>query len=95
MGKEGSEGDRGEDDSSEEGSAVAVVKVMAGFEVFSMARIEKTGVHQTISGVKHPDGYGHGEDRRSWESDVVGAGDEPRPESGYRGSVEREKMPES
>ena len=48
-GKERCEGDGREDDSGEEGGAVKVVEVVAGFEVFVVRRVEvkMTGINQT------------------------------------------------
>ena len=93
-GKENGQGDRGEENSREEGFAVAVMKVVTGFEVFAGYGVHQTGVHQAICGVEHPDGNGHGEDGRGWEMNVVGARDEPGPERGDGGCVEGEQMPE-
>jgi hypothetical protein len=48
-GEKSREGDGGEDDSGEEGGAMTVVEVVAGFEVFVMGwvGVEETSVHQT------------------------------------------------
>jgi hypothetical protein len=65
---------------------VAMVEVVAGFEgVF---------VEEAVGGVERPDREEHGGYCSSGEADVVGPSDEPGPESGYRGRVEREEMPE-
>jgi len=90
------EGDGGEEDSGEEGCAMAVVEVVASFEVFVMGRIdvEEAGVHQAIGGVEHPDGDGHCERGGDGQVDVIGGGDEPCPENSDGWSVEGEKMPE-
>ena len=67
------EGDGGEEDSGEEEGAIAVVEVVAGFEVLEEVRlgvedagVHESGVHQTIGGVEGPDGEGHGQCRREW-----------------------------
>jgi hypothetical protein len=62
------------------------VEVMAGFE--------RVLVEEAVGGVERPDGEEHGEDGGCGEVDVVGAGDEPGPESGYGRGVEGEEMPE-
>ena len=95
-GRSSGEGDGGEEDSGEEGGAVAVVEVVAGFEVCVEwgGSSRSAGVQQTVGGVEHPDGEGHGEGGGEGEMDVVGGGDEPGPESGDGGGVEGEKMPE-
>ena len=85
-GKKDCQGYRGEDDSGEEGFAMLMVKVMAGFE--------SVLVEEAVGGVEAPDGEEHGEDRGDGEVDVVNAGDEPGPESGYGGGVEGEEVPE-
>jgi hypothetical protein len=97
VGKKSREGDRGEKDSSQKGSAVTVVEVVPGFEasVSSWIDIEKSGVHQTISSIERPDSESHGECRREGKMDVVGRRNEPGPECGNCWGVEREKMPES
>jgi hypothetical protein len=97
--KEDGQGDRGQEDSDKEGGAVAVVKVVASFEVFrrdgvDQMGVHEAGVHQTIGGVEHPDGYGHGQDGSDWKMDVLGARDEPGPECSDGRCVEREQMPE-
>jgi len=96
-GKKDCEGDGGEDDAGEEGGAMTVVEVMAGFEVFfgRVAGVEEAGVQEAVGGVEHPDGDGHGEGGGEGETDVVGGGDEPGPESGDGGGVEGEEMPEA
>jgi hypothetical protein len=91
------EGDGGEEDSQQEGGAVVVVEVVAGFELFVVADcvdVEDTGVHQTIGGVEHPDGESHGQCGSDRKVNVAGRGDEPGPESGDGWGVEGEKMPE-
>ena len=95
MREEQRESDGREEDSGEEKGAVAVVEVVAGFEVFEEVRlgVEGAGVHQTIGCVEGPDGESHSQCRSEWEMDLVGGGDEPRPESGDGGGVEGEKMP--
>ena len=85
-GEKDCEGDRGEEDAGEEGSAVVVMEVVTGFEGVL--------VEETVGGVESPDGEKHGEDGGDREMDVVRQGDEPRPESGYRGGVEGEEVPE-
>ncbi len=88
--------DGGKQDSGEEGGAVAMVEEVAGFEVFVMGGVglEEARVHQAIGSVEHPDGDGHGKCGGDGKVDVVGGGDEPRPEYGDGGGVEREKVPE-
>jgi hypothetical protein len=73
-----------------------VVEEVTGFEVFMMGRIgfEEACVHQAIGGVEHPDGAGHRERGGEGKADVVGGGDEPRPERGDRWRVKGEEMPE-
>ena len=73
-----------------------VVEEVTSFEVFVMGWIglEETCVHQAVGGVEHPDGAGHRERRGEGKADVVGGGDEPRPERGDSGRVEGKKMPE-
>ena len=96
MGKKDRESNRGEENSTEKGGAVAVVEVVAGFEVFlaTGVDVEEPGIHEAISGVEHPDGDGHGQNRRERKVDVICRSDEPSPESRNGGRVEGEKMPE-
>jgi hypothetical protein len=87
--------DGGEEDSGEEEGAVAVVKVVAGFEVSKEVRlgVESAGVHEAVGGVERPDGEGHSQRRREREMGLVGSGDEPSPEGCNGGGVEGEKVP--
>ena len=87
-------------DSVEEEGPVAMVEVVAGFEVAEEMRlgvegagVHEAGVHQTIGGVERPDGEGHGELRDEWEMNLIGGCDEPGPEGGDGWGVEREKVP--
>ena len=52
------------EDSGEEGGAMAVVEVVAGFEVLLLPglAVEQAGVEQAVGGVEHPDGEEHGDD---------------------------------
>ena len=59
-----------------------------------MAGFEGVGVEEAVGGVERPHSEEHGEDGGDGEVEVIGAGNEPRPEGGYRGGVEREEMPE-
>jgi len=95
MREERGECDGGEKDSGEEEGAVAMVEVVAGFEVGEEVglRVEDAGVHETVGCVEHPDGEGHGERRGEGEMDLVGCGDEPGPQGSDGGGVEREEMP--
>ena len=79
-----------------EEAAMTVVKVVAGFEVLLLPRlaVEQPRVEKAVGGVEHPHGDKHRGDRRGGKADVVGGGDEPHPESGDGGSIEREQMPE-
>jgi hypothetical protein len=81
-----SQSNGGEDYAGEEGFAVAMVEVVAGFEGVL--------VEEAVGGVERPDGEEHGGYCSCGEVDVVGPSDEPGPESGYRGRVEREEVPE-
>ena len=81
-----SQGNGGEDYAGEEGFAVAMVEVVAGFEGVL--------VEEAVGGVERPGGEEHGGYCSCGEMDVVRQGDEPRPESGYRGGVEGEEVPE-
>jgi hypothetical protein len=94
--KEWGESYGGEQNSCEKGSAVAVMEVVAGFEVLLARRlaVEEASVEEAVGGVEHPDGDEHGEDGGEGKADVVGGSDEPDPERGYGGSVEREEVPE-
>jgi hypothetical protein len=83
---------RGEDDADDKGAAVEPMEVVAFFEF--VFRLDGTGVEKAIGGIEHPDGDGHGEDGRGRQPDVVGAGDEPCPEGGDGGCVEREEVPQ-
>ena len=62
------EGDGGEEDSGEEDGSVAVVEVVAGFEVSEEVglSVKGAGVHESVGGVEGPDGEGHGQCRREW-----------------------------
>jgi hypothetical protein len=90
--KEDGEGDGTEKDSGEKGCAVAIVEAVAGFEGGVAGRL---GVEDAIGCVERPDGDEHGERGGEGKVDVVGGGDEPGPERGYRGGVEGEEVPES
>jgi hypothetical protein len=94
--KERGESYGGEQNSREEGGAVAVVEVVAGFEVLLVwgLAVEEASVEKAVGGVEHPDSDEHRQDGGEGKADVVGGGDEPDPEGGYSGSVEREEMPE-
>ncbi len=81
----------GERDAGEKGCAVAMMKEMAGFEG---AGIELAGIEKAVRRIQHPDGNEHGQWRGDGKPDMAGSSDEPGPESGYAGSVEREEMPE-
>ena len=96
VGKKDREGDRGEENSTEKRSAVTVVKVVAGFEVFLATRVgvEEAGIHEAISGVEHPDSDGHGQSGRERKADLICRSDEPSPESRNGRGVEGEEMPE-
>jgi hypothetical protein len=83
-GKEQGEGNGGDEDASEEGGAVAMVEEVARFEGVGLGGL---GVEETVGGVEHPHGDGHGERGGEREAEVVGAGDEPGPERGYGGGV--------
>jgi hypothetical protein len=74
---------------------VEVVERM-GFQgtVIERAGVEETGVEEAVGGVEGPDGGGHREGRGERQADVVGGGEEPGPERGDGGGVEREEMPE-
>jgi hypothetical protein len=74
-----------------------MVEVVAGFEALFVGEcgVGEAGVQQTIGGVEHPYGYGHGEDGRCSEMDVVRGGDERSPKGGDGRGIEGEKMPES
>ena len=91
-----SEGDRGKEDSEEEGGTVTVMEVVAGFEALIVGGVgvEETRVHQAIGGVEHPDGDGHGQSGSEGKMNVVRRSDEPCPECGDGWGVEGEKMPE-
>ena len=58
--EEDGEGERGEEDSCEEDGSVAMVEVVAGFEVGGSGGLR---VEETVGGVERPDGGGHGEHR--------------------------------
>jgi hypothetical protein len=96
VGQKENEGDRGKEDSGEEGGSVAVVEVVAGFEacVVSWVGIEELRVHEAIGGVEHPYGDGHGQSGSEGKVDVVRRCDEPCPQGGNGGGIEGEKMPE-
>jgi hypothetical protein len=89
--------DGGEEDSGEEEGAVAMMEVVAGFEVVRLCGggVHQVGIHQTIGGVEHPDGDGHGEGGGDGKAEMGSRGDEPGPEDGYGGGIEGEKMPEA
>jgi hypothetical protein len=95
--KEDGQRDGGEEDSGEEEGAVTVVEVVAGFEIVRLGGrgVHLTCIHETIGGVEHPDGDGHGEDGGDREAEMGSRGDEPGPENGYGGGIEGEKMPEA
>ena len=59
--EEDREGQGGEEDSGEEGCAVAMVEVVARFKVSGRGGL---GVEEAVGGVERPDCGGHGEDRR-------------------------------
>jgi hypothetical protein len=95
-GKKDGECDGREEDADQEGGAVLVVEAVAGFEaIFARGwSVEKTGVHEAIGGVEHPDGDRHGEDGGLGKMDVAGSCDEPCPEGGDGWGIEGEEMPE-
>jgi hypothetical protein len=96
VGQKESEGDRGNEDSGEEGGTVAVVEVVTGFEAFVVGwvGVEQTRVHEAIGGVEHPDSDGHGQSGSERKTNVVRRSNEPCPEGGDGWGVEGEKMPE-
>jgi hypothetical protein len=65
-----------------------MVEVVTGFE-FVVVR----GVENAIGGVEDPDGEGHGSGCGGGKANVAGAGDEPGPERGNGGGVERQQVP--
>lgn len=96
--QQGCEDKGGERDPRDEDAAVAMVKAVASFEFVGLGGAEtvgvkKTGIEKPVGRVEHPDGDGHGGRCCGRQMDVVGAGDEPGPESGDGGRVEREQMP--
>ena len=64
-------------------------EVVALFEVRGVA----AGVEEPVGGVEYPDGEGHGGYGGDWQSNATAMGDEPSPERGDRGCVEREEVP--
>jgi hypothetical protein len=89
--EEQGESDGGCEDSSEEGGAVAVVEVVARFEVCEEVRLcfEDACVHQAVGCVEGPDGEGHGERGDTGEVDVHRGCNEACPQNSYSGGVER------
>ena len=90
MGQQHCEGDGSKKDSDDEGAAVAMVEVVAGFERSCVERVfgEQACVEKPVGDVQHPDGEEHGEDADLWKTNVIGRGDEPGPECGDGWGVE-------
>jgi hypothetical protein len=93
--EQGCQGDGSEEKPGEEGASVAMVEVMAGFEESGVERVfgEQARIEEPIGNVERPDGEEHAYDADLWETKVIGRGDEPSPECGDCGGVEREQMP--
>jgi hypothetical protein len=95
MGEKDCERDGGCHDDGKECAAMAIVKVVTGFEVSFCYGPDEAGIEKAIGSVKHPDREKHGNDADGWQEKVIGGGDEPDPERGKGRGVEREQMPES
>jgi hypothetical protein len=63
MGKKSRKSEGGENDSGKKHGAMAVMKVVMGFEALLSSRIavQQARVHETIGSVKHPNGESHRE----------------------------------
>ena len=72
-----------------------MVEVMASFERSGVERVlgEQARIEEPIGDVEHPDGEEHCQNADHRETNMVGRGDEPSPERGDGGGVEREEMP--
>jgi hypothetical protein len=90
MGEKDRECDVGCHDACKECTAMAIVKVVTGFEVSFGYGSDEAGIEKAIGGVKHPDREKHGNDADHWQAKMIGESDEPDPERGNRWGVERE-----
>ena len=100
-GQQTGEGCRSQGNSDRKGPAMAVMEEVARFEPGGepgMRRvqptgIEQAGIQQAVERVEYPDGEGHGCGRGKRKTDVAAARDEPGPQRGDGGRVEREQVP--
>ena len=73
-----------------------MVEVVACFERSDVEGVfgEQARVEEPVGDIEHPNGEEHSEDADLCKMKVIGRGDEPGPECGNGGGVEREQMPE-